>query len=157
MKKILIFLFAALVFLGSTSFLVATNAAPSTQEEIAKQLQAAAGEKGAGYGVAQDPRLTIANIVRTALEFLGVIFIILTMYAGFLWMTAGGNEEKVTKAKTLLFQAVIGLAIILTAYSITLMVVKIISGKWTDYDNRTYIIEPPSIECGLPGQPACPF
>lgn len=156
MKKTFIFLFIALVFLGSVSILTNVQA-QSTQAEIAKQLEAAGGDKGAGYGVAQDPRLIAANIVRTALEFLGILFIILTMYAGFLWMTAGGNDERVTKAKSLLFQAVIGLAIILTAYSITLMVVKVISGHWTDFENTDYIIEPPKPACGVQGFPACPY
>lgn len=156
MRKFFICLSVALVFLGSAFFLTMAQAQSDTQSEITKQLQAAGGDKGAGYGVAQDPRLIAANIVRTALEFLGIIFIVLTMYAGFLWMTAGGNEEKVTKAKTLLFQAVIGLAIILAAYSITLMVVRLVTGKWTDFENTDYIIQQPRIECGLPGQPQCP-
>lgn len=155
MKKVFILLFVSLVFFGSAISLVATHAAPSAQEEIANQLQAAGGEKGAGYGAAQDPRLTVAHIIRVALEFLGIIFVVLTMYAGFLWMTAGGNEEKVTKAKSLLFQAVIGLAIILTAYSITLMVTRIVLGHWTDYQNINYIEQPPPIQCGHEYEPAC--
>lgn len=148
MKKVFVLVFVSLVFFGSTVSLSFVNAAASsTQAQIAEQLQAAAGEKGAGFGEAQDPRVTVVNIIRTALEFIGIIFIVLTLYAGFLWMTAGGNEEKVTKSKTLLFQATIGLAIIVSAYSITLMVAKIVFGRWTDYENIQYIEQRGTIQC----------
>ena len=44
------------------------------------------------------------------------------LYAGFLWMTSSGDETKVTKAKGLMVNAVIGLAIVLAAYAITYFV-----------------------------------
>jgi len=59
----------------------------------------------------------------------------LMVYAGFLWMTAGGVEENVTKAKSLLMQAVIGLAIVLSAYSITIFATKLALGA---YDRPYY-------------------
>lgn len=61
----------------------------------------------------------VAKIIQGFLSLLGVIAVVLVMYAGFLWMTASGNEESVTKAKELLTNAVIGLAIILLSYAIT--------------------------------------
>lgn len=67
---------------------------------------------------ATDIRLIIANIIRIALGLLGIILVILIMYAGFLWMTAGGNEEQISKSKAMLKNAVIGLVIILSAYAI---------------------------------------
>jgi hypothetical protein len=36
-----------------------------------------------------------------------------------MWMTSGGNEERVKKAKQILIAAIIGLVIILSAYAIT--------------------------------------
>ena len=62
---------------------------------------------------------TLAAIIKVFLGFLGIIFIILVIWAGYNWMTAGGNEEKVTKARTTIFRAVIGLIIIVSAYAIT--------------------------------------
>jgi len=74
----------------------------------------------AGVGVT-DTSLSesIGKIVKVALSLVGTIFFVLTVYAGFLWMTASGNEERVTKAQDILKMAVIGLAITLAAYSIT--------------------------------------
>ena len=45
------------------------------------------------------------------------------VYGGFLWMTAHGNEEQVTKAKNLITAALIGLVIILSAYAISVFVI----------------------------------
>lgn len=149
MKKILVSLFISLVFLGSAAYLLPASATTTAKDEINAQLQAAAGEKGAGLGAAQDPRLIAANIIRSVLQVLGILFLILTVYAGFLWMTAGGNEDQVKKAKSLLFQAVIGLVIILAAYAITQFVISIAQGKWTDYQNQYYIEQPTPIPCGV--------
>ena len=64
----------------------------------------------------------IGNVLNIALGLLGVVLLLLSIYAGFLWMTAGGNEEQVAKAKTLLRNAIIGLIITLSAYSISYFV-----------------------------------
>lgn len=61
---------------------------------------------------------TITAIINVALGLLGIIAVVIILYAGFQWMTAGGNEEKVTEARARIIQGVIGLAIILSAYAI---------------------------------------
>lgn len=148
MKKKLFFLVLGLmVFSYLLAPAIVYGVSSSTQSAIAEQLQAAAGDEGAGLGNPRDPRLMVADVIRVVLEFLGIIFLALTIYAGFLWMTAGGNEERVTKSKSLLFQAVIGLVIILAAYSITLFAIKIATGHWTDYANIQYIEQPTVTEC----------
>ncbi len=61
----------------------------------------------------------IGSIIGVVLSFVGVIFLILMIYAGLVWMTAQGNQEQVTKAKDLMINAIIGLIIVLAAYAIT--------------------------------------
>ena len=61
----------------------------------------------------------IGTIIGVLLSFIGTIFFVLIIYGGFLWMTARGNEQNVTKAKDLITSAVIGLVIVLAAYAIT--------------------------------------
>ncbi len=75
-----------------------------------------------GLDEKKDPRVIIANVIKIILGFLGIIAVILILLAGFKWMTAQGNEDQVTEAKTLLTQAVIGLAIILSAFAIATFV-----------------------------------
>lgn len=61
----------------------------------------------------------LGNLVSIALSLVGVYFFILILYAGFTWMTAAGSQEKVGAAKSRLQSAVIGLVIVLSAYTIT--------------------------------------
>lgn len=75
---------------------------------------------GLGQGDLND---TIGAIIRAALGFLGVIAVVIVLFGGFKWMTAGGNEEKVGEAKKLIFAGIIGLAIILSAYAIASFVI----------------------------------
>ena len=49
------------------------------------------------------------------------------MFAGYLWMTAGGDSGKVDKAKSYMLNAVIGIIIILAAYIITEFVIEQVS------------------------------
>ena len=72
-----------------------------------------------------DPRSIyeiVGAIIGTFLSLLGVIFLVLVIYGGFLWMTSGGNETKVLKAKQTLTRAIIGFIIIISSYAITMFV-----------------------------------
>lgn len=96
--------------------------ATGVKEEITGRLGgagAAAGFAKPGGSLAQ----TVGAIISAFLGFLGVVALILIIYGGYLWMTAGGNEEKVKKAQTLLKNAIIGLIIITMAYAISNFVV----------------------------------
>ncbi len=70
----------------------------------------------------------IGKLIQLALSFVGTIFFALMLYAGFLWMTAQGETEKVEKARSILIQATIGIVIIALAYTITFAVIEGISG-----------------------------
>lgn len=72
---------------------------------------------------AEDPRKIAARIINYSLGFLGIILVCLILYAGFTWMTAGGDPEKVGKAKRMIRNAIIGLVIILSAWAITTFVI----------------------------------
>jgi uncharacterized membrane protein YwzB len=61
----------------------------------------------------------IGSYISIAIGLTGVVFLVLTVYAGYTWMTAQGDTKKVTEAKNMVTQAVIGLIIIALAYAIT--------------------------------------
>lgn len=87
----------------------------------------------AGYNVkaldgAATPASILALIIQIFLSVLGIVFLVLIIYGGYLWMTAGGNEEQVTKAKDTLQAAIIGLIIVISAYAITYFVFNVFSG-----------------------------
>lgn len=71
-------------------------------------------------GVRQtDIKTASGEIVKSVLGILGLIFFVLVIYAGIMWMTARGDEEAVSKARETIFAAVIGLSVILASYAIT--------------------------------------
>lgn len=76
-----------------------------------------------GAGTEQDLPTLIGNFINVFLSVLGIIFVVLIVYAGFLYMTAGGDDDGVKKAKKLLSQAIIGLVIIVAAYAISNFVI----------------------------------
>ena len=59
------------------------------------------------------------QIIGLVLSFVGAIFLILMIYAGILWMTAQGNDQQVSKAKSLMIDAVVGMIIVFAAYALT--------------------------------------
>lgn len=66
----------------------------------------------------------IARIIKYLLTFLGVIFIALIIYGGFIYMTAAGESDKISNAKSIIISASIGLAIILASYSFTYFILE---------------------------------
>ncbi|MEK7644386.1 MAG: pilin [Patescibacteria group bacterium] len=72
---------------------------------------------------AQDPRIVASKIINVVLGLLGIIATVLIFYAGFLWMTSAGEEEKAEKARNIIYGAVIGLIIILSAFTISAFVI----------------------------------
>ncbi len=89
------------------------------------------GKVGGNTGLATSLEDSLSTIIKGALSLVGTIFLLLTVYAGYLWMTASGNEEKVTKAKDIATQTIIGLAITLSAYAITAFVTGKLAGNST--------------------------
>ena len=74
----------------------------------------------------------ITNIIQIFLGLLGFIALIIIIYGGFVWMTSGGNQEKINKAKGILKSAIIGLLIILFSYVIVSVVMRAVVGVTTD-------------------------
>jgi len=77
----------------------------------------------------EDLRIVIARLIRAAFGFLGIIAVVLILYAGFLWMTAAGEEDKVNRAKRTLTAAIIGLVIMLSAFGITSFIISRLLGE----------------------------
>jgi nitrogen fixation-related uncharacterized protein len=126
-KKLLSF-----VVLATMAFSLATALPVSAQTGIQdvlddKKLQDIANKS---YNANTDGTITgkralqdiIVLVINSILGLLGVIFLVLIIYAGFLWMTAGGNDDQVGKAKGLLINAIIGVIIIVAAYAISYFV-----------------------------------
>ncbi len=78
-------------------------------------------------GLSGDLAGTVGTVVKGILGLTGTIFLLLTVYAGILWMTAQGSEEQIKKATDIIKACTIGLIITLSAYSITYFVTNRVS------------------------------
>lgn len=79
-----------------------------------------------------DIRITVAKIIRAALGLLGIVALVLVLYGGFVYMTAGGNEDRIAQGKKILVNAGIGLIIILSAFGIVSFVMNQLVAATTD-------------------------
>ena len=61
----------------------------------------------------------LINFLNILLTLIGIIFLALMIYGGYIWMLARGNTEEVTKAKTILKQAVVGFLVIVLSRILT--------------------------------------
>ncbi len=100
----------------TTNFLIAAN--NGTFGQIEKGLVNTS--QSAGYPDSAKPGQTglneiIGTIINRVLEVLGVVFMILMLYGGYLWLSAQGNDSQVEKGKKVIIEAIIGLAIVLGA------------------------------------------
>ena len=93
----------------------------SNAADLAKNTAGSAGFKTDNTGADVFDK-TIGTIIQAALSLIGIIFLVLMIYGGFLWMTDRGNEQQVKRAQNLISAAVIGLIIVLSAYAISYFV-----------------------------------
>jgi flagellar biosynthesis protein FlhB len=84
--------------------------------------QTGALSQSAGFDTSNSIADIVATIIRVVLSLLGIIFLVLLILGGYQWMTAGGNEDQVSKAQDRIKTAIIGLVIVLAAYAITAFV-----------------------------------
>jgi hypothetical protein len=121
-KLFFLIIFSVLLFCSQTRASLATQNLTSAIDNMTKT-----GDS-AGYMTEDANVITIISaVVSTVISLLGVVFIGLMIYGGFIWMTARGNEERVTKAKDLMTAAVIGLIIVMMAYAISYFIINSIT------------------------------
>ncbi len=63
--------------------------------------------------------------INAMVMFMGSIALALVVYAGFLWMTAGGNESKIEKARTIMVWTMLGTVAIGASYAFVRFIVGI--------------------------------
>ena len=83
------------------------------------------------YDTGRDVNMVLGDIVLLVLSAIGVLFVVFMIYAGYLWTTANGNDQKVDKAKDILKESIIGLIVVISAYAIAYFVISIFSSQVT--------------------------
>jgi len=119
------------LFIFSFSIVSAANLNDSFKTTDGSNLNSVTNR--AGFNTAVDATSTSGNlqiligkIISTVLGILGVIFVILIIYGGILWMTGGDNEDQITQATTIIRNSVIGLIIVVAAYAISYFIINVL-------------------------------
>jgi hypothetical protein len=107
-----------------------------------------------------DPSIMIGKAIEIALGAIGVIFLILMIYAGFTWMIARGDEAKVEKAKETIINCIIGVVIVVAAYAITSYIIDKVGSTTANTSPAGQVQEeptPPVPELGAPPETTDPL
>src|SRR3989339_712296 len=105
-------------------FLPDSALAQSATSTISQGLQNTAGTT---YDTNSTATVFIGNLIRTLIGATGILFLVITIYAGILYMTAAGDDTKIKKAKGMLTSSVIGIIIVVGAYAMTSYIVSALS------------------------------
>lgn len=73
-----------------------------------------------------DPESFLGMVLKSIFSFLAVLFFLLIIYGGIIWMTAQGNENKIEQAKKIIIASTIGIAIIFTSYLVTVLIITLL-------------------------------
>lgn len=111
--------FKALVFLFITQFSLASFIRAASIDTKGMDAQDSAMMDAAGLSGNSNLATIISVIIQVILGFLGIVFLVLTILAGFKWMMSNGNEKEIDAAKSSLKNSIIGVVIVLAAYAIT--------------------------------------
>lgn len=118
MKRLLLGFLALLTF-GQMALVALPVSAQQIEDNPLNLLQQTNLQQGSAADAGKQLPAMIGRIIRTLLGLLGIIFLVLMVYAGFLWMTARGESDPVDKAKDIIKQAIIGIIIVMVAYALT--------------------------------------
>ena len=104
-------------------------------------------------GETSDVSTLLSNIVNFLIWLAFPIAAILIVYAGFLYITSAGNEEKVKTAQKALIWALVGFGVVLIASSVPTIIQEFLTGEsTTTTTTTTTIYQSP----GLPPTPGLP-
>jgi len=117
---IVLFLFLFLIYAGVILNAPKANAGSLWERQVGKT------EMGRPFGEAsadaRDIRVMVIYVIKVFLTFVGIIMLILMMWAGFKWMTAAGNEKQVEEAKSQIKAAIIGFVIIILSHLLVIYI-----------------------------------
>ena len=112
----------AVIFLSQPYVLYAAEpSAPSPERKtLTEQVQTQVDVAGESAGLQkEDPRQYIGRVISIVLGFMGMLFLVLIVYAGYVRLTSHGEEDRIKKSTSTAVAAMLGLVIVLLAYGIT--------------------------------------
>ncbi|MBI2589419.1 hypothetical protein HYW32_00070 [Candidatus Berkelbacteria bacterium] len=84
---------------------------------------------------------TIESIFDIAIIVAGVVFVILFLVGGIMYLASSGNEEQVKKARALMLDAVVGLVLVVTAWAVGTYVLRLLGIEGVTSDSIPTTVE----------------
>ncbi len=115
-KKVLQYATAGIVvIMFSASLLQFIFGTVGARQDILENVNSTAQDVGL-----QNTNITdlTTRLMLIALGLLGIVAVAMMILSGYMWITAGGNDERVRKARAIMFSAVIGLVVVLLSWSV---------------------------------------
>ena len=137
MTKKIVILFTLLIFaFGLSVGTVYAQPTPPTKPTASKKVDKTGlgsalnnlDNSTKGSDLPKNLETTLGRVIKAALSLVGTVFLILTVYAGILWMTARGKEEQVEDAVKIIKASIIGLFVVMSAYAITYFITSKLAG-----------------------------
>lgn len=122
--------FISILTLTVVTLTVVGTAARAEVPALGSNLDALGKASGYDTQLSQEENplaIVVSQALLALFGVLGMIFLVIVVYAGFRWMTAGGNTEQIDEAKQLIRNATIGLAIVILSYTITYFIGSVLS------------------------------
>jgi len=104
--------------LSTTAFLLAMVLAPQARAQVSIDFPT----NFAGFS-SQDVKVTIENVIRIIIGFLGILVVLAILFGGFKMMISRGDADEMGKGRQIVVAGAIGLLIVLAAYAISTFVV----------------------------------
>jgi len=101
----------AALYAGTATYLQLLSFQAFAQDQFGAEIPAIPGTANDPQGV----RPAIVNVINFVLGFLSLVAVIFVIVGGVRILTAGGNEENVTKGRKTIVYAIIGLIVIFFA------------------------------------------
>jgi len=120
MKKITSFILLAMIMVPVFALTLTANAGNANDMLWGGYEGNVQAQSGLGN---TDPREIAGSVINIFLGFLGIIAVLIILYGGFKWMTAGGNDDGIGEAKQMISAGVVGLVIVLASFGIAQFVI----------------------------------
>ena len=82
----------------------------------------------------------LGKIIQRTLGILGTVALLVFVYAGFQWVTAAGNSEKVAAGANAMLWSAVGICIIFSSYAILKLIFETLLGPGAMSSNPTQVI-----------------
>ena len=110
-------------------FTLVSFVSQASAQDLAMQNNLNVVANSAGVGRQADIITIIGRLINVALGFVGVLLLVMMLFSGYQYMTAGGDPEKVKKAITRIRNTIIGLLIIVASFAIVNFIMGWLTGK----------------------------